>query len=116
MLTNTLFKVKGVPLLYMPIFYYPVQKDDRATGFLIPIVRGLDDPRAVVEQRVLLGDQPQPGPDAASMTGSRRPVRATAPSTGTSAAAGSEGFVRFYGLWEHEAEYDDTVNARAPEL
>ena len=35
-LTNSLFKVKGVPLLYMPIFYYPVQKDDRATGFLIP--------------------------------------------------------------------------------
>ena len=35
-LTNSLFKVKGVPVLYMPIFYYPVQKDDRATGFLIP--------------------------------------------------------------------------------
>ena len=35
-LTNSLFKVKGVPLLYMPIFYYPVQKDDRATGILIP--------------------------------------------------------------------------------
>jgi LPS-assembly protein len=33
---NSLLKVKGVPLFYMPIFYYPVQEDDRATGFLIP--------------------------------------------------------------------------------
>jgi LPS-assembly protein len=33
---NSLLKVKGVPLFYMPIFYYPVQEDDRATGFLLP--------------------------------------------------------------------------------
>lgn len=33
---NSVLKVKGVPLFYMPVFYYPVQKDDRATGFLIP--------------------------------------------------------------------------------
>ncbi len=33
---NSLLKVKGVPLFYMPIFYYPMQEDDRATGFLIP--------------------------------------------------------------------------------
>ena len=36
MLTNAVLKVKGVPLLYLPIFYYPIQEDDRATGFLIP--------------------------------------------------------------------------------
>jgi LPS-assembly protein len=35
-LRNSLFKVKGVPVLYLPIFYYPVQEDDRATGFLLP--------------------------------------------------------------------------------
>jgi LPS-assembly protein len=33
---NSVLKVKGVPLFYMPVFYYPVQEDDRATGFLIP--------------------------------------------------------------------------------
>jgi LPS-assembly protein len=33
---HSVLKVKGVPLFYMPIFYYPVQEDDRATGFLIP--------------------------------------------------------------------------------
>ena len=37
LLTNSILKVKGVPLMYLPIFYYPVQEDDRATGFLIPI-------------------------------------------------------------------------------
>jgi LPS-assembly protein len=36
-LTNTLFKVKSMPLLYMPVFYYPVNKEDRSTGFLIPL-------------------------------------------------------------------------------
>jgi LPS-assembly protein len=36
-LTNTVFKVKAVPLLYMPVFYYPVNKEDRSTGFLIPL-------------------------------------------------------------------------------
>ncbi|MBI2833616.1 MAG: LPS-assembly protein LptD [Acidobacteria bacterium] len=36
LLKNSLFKVKGVPVLYLPMFYYPIRKDDRATGFLIP--------------------------------------------------------------------------------
>ena len=33
---NTLLKVKGVPLMYLPIVYYPIQKSQRATGFLLP--------------------------------------------------------------------------------
>ena len=36
LLTSSVFRVKGVPLLYLPAFYYPIQEDDRATGFLIP--------------------------------------------------------------------------------
>jgi LPS-assembly protein len=36
-LKNSLLKVKGVPLMYLPVFYYPIQSDDRATGFLLPI-------------------------------------------------------------------------------
>lgn len=35
-LRNAVLNVKGVPLLYLPLLYYPIQKDDRATGFLIP--------------------------------------------------------------------------------
>ncbi len=33
---NTLLRVKGVPLFYLPVLYYPIQDDDRATGFLLP--------------------------------------------------------------------------------
>lgn len=33
---NTLLKVKGVPLMYLPMIYYPIQKSQRATGFLLP--------------------------------------------------------------------------------
>jgi LPS-assembly protein len=36
-LRNSLLRVKGVPLLYLPVLYYPLQEDDRATGFLIPV-------------------------------------------------------------------------------
>ncbi len=35
-LRNAVFNVKGVPLLYTPIFYYPTKKEDRATGILLP--------------------------------------------------------------------------------
>ena len=33
---NTVFRVKGVPLLYLPIIYYPLDEDNRSTGFLLP--------------------------------------------------------------------------------
>jgi len=33
---NTLLKVKGVPMMYLPIIYYPIQQSQRATGFLLP--------------------------------------------------------------------------------
>jgi hypothetical protein len=36
-LKHTVLKVKNVPLLYLPVMYYPIQRDDRATGFLMPI-------------------------------------------------------------------------------
>ena len=29
-------RVKGVPVMYLPVIYYPIQDDDRATGFLLP--------------------------------------------------------------------------------
>ena len=35
---NALFKVKAVPAFYAPILYYPIDRDGRATGFLIPHV------------------------------------------------------------------------------
>jgi hypothetical protein len=33
---NMVLRVKGVPLMYLPLIYYPIQSDDRATGFLMP--------------------------------------------------------------------------------
>jgi LPS-assembly protein len=37
LLRNSVFKVKGVPVFYLPLFYYPMEEDDRSTGFLMPI-------------------------------------------------------------------------------
>jgi LPS-assembly protein len=36
LLRNAILRVKGVPLLYVPLLYYPTKEDDRATGFLLP--------------------------------------------------------------------------------
>jgi LPS-assembly protein len=35
-LRNAVMHVKDVPILYLPILYYPIQDDDRSTGFLLP--------------------------------------------------------------------------------
>ena len=35
-LRNMLLLVKGVPLFYLPYMHYPIQSEDRATGFLMP--------------------------------------------------------------------------------
>jgi lipopolysaccharide assembly outer membrane protein LptD (OstA) len=33
---NAVFKVKSVPAFYVPILYYPIEDDQRSTGFLFP--------------------------------------------------------------------------------
>ena len=33
---NSVLSVKGVPFFYLPILYYPIQTEGRATGFLMP--------------------------------------------------------------------------------
>jgi LPS-assembly protein len=35
-LKNTLLKAKGVPVLYLPLMYYPISKENRSTGLLLP--------------------------------------------------------------------------------
>jgi LPS-assembly protein len=36
LLKNAVMTVKGVPMLYLPVMYYPTRRDSRATGFLLP--------------------------------------------------------------------------------
>ena len=36
-LTSAVLKVKDVPLFYVPALYYPINKEDRSTGFLLPV-------------------------------------------------------------------------------
>lgn len=36
LLKHVVLRVKDVPLLYLPAIYYPINKEDRATGFLLP--------------------------------------------------------------------------------
>lgn len=36
-LRNAVVEVKDVPVFYLPVMYYPIQEDDRATGILLPM-------------------------------------------------------------------------------
>jgi LPS-assembly protein len=36
LLRNAVLNVKGVPMFYLPVMYYPTNDEERATGFLIP--------------------------------------------------------------------------------
>jgi len=36
LLRQAVLRVKGVPMFYLPIMYYPTRRENRATGFLIP--------------------------------------------------------------------------------
>jgi len=35
-LTHAILRAKSVPVFYLPVMYYPINKEDRATGFLMP--------------------------------------------------------------------------------
>ncbi|MEP6914980.1 MAG: putative LPS assembly protein LptD [Acidobacteriota bacterium] len=37
LLKNMIFSVKHVPMFYLPAFYYPINDENRSTGFLMPI-------------------------------------------------------------------------------
>ena len=87
LLRQAIFKVKGVPMLYLPIIYYPTKEDGRATGILIPDLRRVDDSRSDHSQRVLLGHQPQPGRDVPVRLVLEDRQRAAEASTATTWAA-----------------------------
>src|SRR5439155_1132130 len=36
LLRDAVLSVKGVPMFYTPVLYYPTKREDRATGFLLP--------------------------------------------------------------------------------
>ena len=36
LLRNSVLEVKGVPVFYLPVMYFPIQDDNRATGLLMP--------------------------------------------------------------------------------
>ena len=105
-LTNSLFRVKSVPVLYFPIFYYPINKENRATGFLMPLygtstIKGHTLSNAFFwainrsQDATILYDWFSK--TGQGLGGEYRYV----------AAPGSDGQIRFYNLNEHEAEYDN---------
>ena len=63
LLRNAILNVKGVPLLYVPVMYFPTKDEDRATGILIPTYGASSLRGQSISQRLFLGHQSQPGRD-----------------------------------------------------
>lgn len=104
---NPVLKVKGVPMFYAPILYYPINKEDRATGFLIPVygsstLRGQSLSNAFFWAINRSHD----------MTMYHDWFASTGQGMGSDyryiSGPGSEGNARFYTLNEHAAEYRDS--------
>ena len=74
-------------MFYTPILYYPTKRRGPRHRHPDPDLRHVDAARPVDSQRVLLGDQPQPGRDLHARLVSRGPARASAASTATTSAA-----------------------------
>ena len=86
-LTNSTLRVKGVPVMYLPAFYYPVQERRPGDRLSDPDLRSLHRPRAVAQQRVLLGDRPQPGRDVPARLVLEDRSGGSGANTGTSSGA-----------------------------
>jgi len=110
---NTVLRVKGVPVFYLPIVYYPIQDQDRATGFLLPTygtstLRG----QAVSNAFFWALGRSQDATffhDWFTRTGQGGGVEYR-----YQAAAQSSGTMRFYRLNQHEATY--TTNGQTAVL
>ena len=105
-LTNAVIKAKGVPVFYLPALYYPIQKDDRATGILMPTY-GASTYKGFTLSNAFFWAINR-SQDATFMYdwfkqrgqgfgGEYRYV----------AGPGSNGYAKFYNLREHESTYTD---------
>jgi lipopolysaccharide assembly outer membrane protein LptD (OstA) len=121
-LRNAVIRVKDVPVFYLPVLYYPIQSDDRATGFLLPsygrsTIRG----QSISNAFFWAIDRSQ------DLTFLHDWFTSTGQGAGAEyryvAAPGAEGFFRAYWLDEDESTIDNsgggsltTPSARSYEL
>jgi LPS-assembly protein len=104
-LRNAVIRVKDVPIFYLPVLYYPIQSDDRATGFLMPtygssLYRGQSLSNAFFWAMNRSQD----------LTLFHDWFTKTGQGVGSEyryvVAPGSEGLFRSYWLWQKAAEFD----------
>lgn len=114
-LTNSFLKVKSVPVLYLPMMYYPINKEDRSTGFLIPMygsstLRGQTLSNAFF-WAISRSQDATFFHDWFSTTG-----QGFGSEYRYITSPGSEGQIRFYNLREHAATYEQNgVETSTPE-
>jgi LPS-assembly protein len=106
-LKNALLKAKGVPVFYLPALFYPIQKDDRATGILMPTY-GTSTYRGFTLSNAFFWaiDRSQ---DATFFNDwySKRGMGNGAEYR-YAAAPGANGYFKFYSLNEHESTYTNS--------
>lgn len=107
-LTNSLFRVKDIPVLYLPVLYFPINKEDRATGFLLPLY-GTSTIKGHTLSNAFFWAINRSQDATIVYDWFSRTGQGVGGEYRYSAAPGSDGQIRFYNLDEHEAEYEDTA-------
>jgi hypothetical protein len=104
-LRNAVVRVKDVPVFYLPVLYYPIQSDDRATGFLLPTYG-----RSIIHGQSLSNAFFWAMNRSQDLTLFHDWYTKTGQGVGSeyryNAGAGSEGQLRAYFLSQKEAAYD----------
>ncbi|HWB16728.1 MAG TPA: putative LPS assembly protein LptD [Vicinamibacterales bacterium] len=112
-LRNVVLRVKDVPLLYLPAIYYPINKEDRSTGFLLPTYGSSTLKGSSLSNAFFLAIN-----RSQDATFYHDWFAKTGQGLGTQyryvASPGSRGTMNFYLLDEHEQLADNGVTVQAP--
>ena len=102
MLRNAVVEVKDVPVFYLPMLYYPIQEDDRATGSCCRCTARRSPPARRSATRSS-GRSIAARTRRSSTTGCSRAATASAPSTATCSGRRRRATSSYYWLDEKEA-------------
>jgi LPS-assembly protein len=111
-LKNAVVRAKGIPVFYLPALFYPIQKDDRATGFLMPTY-GTSTYKGVTLSDAFFWAINRSQDATFSYDWFSKRGQGMGAEYRYAAAPGSSGFVSFYALDERETTTQNADGSQA---
>ena len=106
-LKNAVLKAKDVPVFYFPAIFYPIKKDDRATGFLMPTY-GTSTYRGFTLSNAFFWAIGRSEDVTFMHDWFSKRGQGIGAEYRYASAPGSSGFIKFYRLTEHESLFQNS--------